>query len=202
MGVTVRQKGKKWYVFITHRGRRQAKAVGDRRAAESVASKLRAKLALGDFQIEDGERPPIFKEYAERWLESYVKVHCRPSTYVGYRRVLDRYAYPRFGGKPLPEVSREDLKAVIGDMGTMGLSKSSIKAAVAPIRELYNHAIDDGHQLQNPAARMGRLLKDKADRRLKITPLSAEEVQRLLDAAGDYDRSRAGNRFREVLPSV
>jgi len=28
MGVTVRQKGKQWYVFITHQGRRKAK--GDR----------------------------------------------------------------------------------------------------------------------------------------------------------------------------
>jgi hypothetical protein len=85
MGVTVRQKGRKWYVFITHQGQRKAKAVGDRKAAEQVASKLRAKLALGDFQMEEPERPPTFRECAERWLESYPKVHCRPSTYEGHR---------------------------------------------------------------------------------------------------------------------
>ena len=39
MGVTVRQKGSKWYV-ITHQGRRKAKAIGDRKAAEQVASKF------------------------------------------------------------------------------------------------------------------------------------------------------------------
>jgi hypothetical protein len=70
-------------VFITHQGRRKAKAVGDKTAAEAVASKLMAKLALGEHQIEEPERLPTFKEAAERWLESYAKVHCRPSTYDG-----------------------------------------------------------------------------------------------------------------------
>ena len=202
MGVTVRQKGSKWYVFITHQGRRKAKAVGDKKAAQDVASKLRAKLALGDFQIEEPERPPTFQEQAERWLETYAKVHCRPSTYDGYQRLLRTYAFPRFGTKPLPEVTREDLKGLIAEMGAKNLSKSSIKLAVAPIRELYNHAIDDGHPLQNPAARMGRFLKDRADHRLKITPLTSEEVQRLLTAAKEQDRTRAEDRVREVRPSV
>lgn len=92
MGVMVRQKGNKWYVFITHQGRRKAKAVGDKKAAYEVASKLRAKLALGDFQIEEPERPLTFREFAERWLESYAKLHCRPSTYQSYRRLLRDYA--------------------------------------------------------------------------------------------------------------
>lgn len=74
-------------------------------------------------------------------------------------------------------------------MGAKNLSKSSIKLAVAPIRELYTRAIDDGHPLQNPAARMGRFLKDKADHRLKITPLTREEVQQLLTAAEAHDRA-------------
>ena len=66
-------------MFITHHGQRKAKVVGDKKAAEAVASKLRAKLALGEFQIEEPERPPTFKEAAEWWLETYAKVHCRPS---------------------------------------------------------------------------------------------------------------------------
>lgn len=155
MGVTIRQKGSKWYVFITHQGRRKAKAVGDKKAAEQVASKLRAKLALGDFQIEEPERPPTFQEQAERWLETYAKVHCRPSTYDGYRRLLHRFAYPRFGTKPFPEVDRGDLKGLIAAMGSRGLSKSTIRFTVAPIREMFNHAIDDGAKLGNPAARIG-----------------------------------------------
>ena len=49
MGVKIRQKSGKWYVFINHQGRRKAKCVGDsKRAAEEVKRKLEAKLTLGD----------------------------------------------------------------------------------------------------------------------------------------------------------
>jgi integrase len=204
MGARVRQKNGDWWVFIHHDGQRTSKKVGDKKAAEVVAAKIQAKLVLGDFNFEEpaSAKPVTFQDTAERWLESYAKVHCRPSTHDGYRRLLHRFAYPRFGNKPLSAISREDLKGLIAEMGAKGLSKSSIKAAVAPIREIYYHAIDDGHQLQNPAAKMGRFLKDKTDRRLKITPLSAEEVQCLLDAAATCDQDRAESPSRDVFPSL
>ncbi len=202
MGALVRQRGTRWVVCINHKGKRKLKVVGDKKAAEVVASKLRAKLALGDFQMEEPERPPTFQEHAEAWLASYAKVHCRPSTYEGYRHLLGRFAFPRFGATPLPEVSREDLKGLIAAMGQQGLSKATIAVAVAPIREMFNHAIDDGAKLVNPAARIGRFLKDKADRRLKIVPLTAEEVERLLDAAAAFDRARADYPVRAVQPSA
>jgi len=55
MGVTVRQKekgkGKSWWVFISHNGKRSSRRVGDKAAAETVASKIRAKLQLGEFDL-------------------------------------------------------------------------------------------------------------------------------------------------------
>jgi integrase len=67
MGVTVRQKtkgkGKPWWVFISHDGKRASRRVGDKQAAEKVASKIRAQLQLGQFSLEEKrERPiPLFK---------------------------------------------------------------------------------------------------------------------------------------------
>jgi hypothetical protein len=44
MGVRIRQKGGKWYVFINHHGQRKAKGVGDGKpATEEVKRKLEAK---------------------------------------------------------------------------------------------------------------------------------------------------------------
>jgi len=204
MGVRVRQKqqGGPWWVFATHQGRRTSKQVGDKKAAVALAAKMQAKIALGDFRFEEPQRPPTFRETAERWLESYAKVHCRPSTYDGYRRLLERFAFPRFGTTLFPEISREDLKGLIAEMGARGLSKSTIRFTIAPIRELFNHAIDDGAKLANPAARVGRFFKDKADRRLQITPLNAEEVERLLDAARAFDQARTDYPIRMIQPSA
>ena len=57
MGVKVRQKikgkGNPWWVFISHNGKRTSRKVGDKSAAEEVASKIRAKLQLGEFGFEE-----------------------------------------------------------------------------------------------------------------------------------------------------
>jgi integrase len=53
MATKVRQKNGKWWVFIDHKGKRKAKCVGDKRAAERLKAKLDAKIALGDFEISD-----------------------------------------------------------------------------------------------------------------------------------------------------
>jgi len=72
MGVKIRQKvkgkGNPWWVFITHNGKRTSRKVGDKKAAEAVASTIRAKLQLGEFGFEEQKPVPAFKEYADKWI--------------------------------------------------------------------------------------------------------------------------------------
>ena len=67
MGVRIRPKDGKWYVFINHNGKRKAKCVGDsKKAALEVKRKIEAKLTLGDFDLlDDKPMVPTFKDYAE-----------------------------------------------------------------------------------------------------------------------------------------
>jgi integrase len=73
MGVKVREKppgsGIYW-IFINHQGKRKSKKIGaDEKLANGVAEKIKAKLVLGELDIEKIEEPcPIFKEYAELCL--------------------------------------------------------------------------------------------------------------------------------------
>ena len=51
MGVIVREKvadSGEWWVFINHKGKRRSKKIGDRRTANTVARKIRERLAAGD----------------------------------------------------------------------------------------------------------------------------------------------------------
>ena len=61
MGVKVRQKIKgehsPWWVFIARKGERTSKLVGDRKAAEIVASKIRERLSHSDLT-----KPKIINE--------------------------------------------------------------------------------------------------------------------------------------------
>ena len=93
MGVRVRDKppgSGVWWVFINHQGRRKSKKIGrDQEQAEDVAAKIEARLVLGEFGFDTGEKPivPKFSDYAELWLEGYGKAALKYSTVEGYQRL-------------------------------------------------------------------------------------------------------------------
>jgi site-specific recombinase XerC len=64
--------------------------------------------------------------------------------------------YPRFGAKLVTEVTRADVRALVVDLLTQGRSRSLLRNVVAPVRQLFNHLIEDGLDKPNPAARIGR----------------------------------------------
>jgi hypothetical protein len=88
MGVKIRKRGGKWFVFLNYHGQRKAKCVGSSRdVAESVRRQLEARLALGDLGIftEGESQELIFNAYADRWLEDHARMECKTSTADGYR---------------------------------------------------------------------------------------------------------------------
>src|SRR5437667_12290584 len=108
MGVRVRYRDGAWWVFITYRGKRKAKRIGDRRAAEEVASKLRARLQLGDLSPLEEEREVFtFQAYAERWLETYVAPNCKPRTLELYGLLCRRHLFAPLGAVKLADITRE-----------------------------------------------------------------------------------------------
>ncbi len=203
MGARVRKRGSSWYVYLYHQGNRKAKAFPTRDLAERFAKDKRLERALADFGIAGQESPKVltFEEAADDWLERYANRHCRPATYEGYARLLRQQVFPLFGSKPVEEVTRRDVETVANAMSDRGLSKSTIRFCVGAVRGVYNDLIDNGATLTNPAARPGKFLRDKTDRRLQIVPLTGEEVQRLLDAALAIDEERAARPLKDVSPS-
>ena len=106
MGVKVRERpvgSGIWWIFIDHQGNRKAKKIGkNKKMAIEAARKIEAKLALGDLGvIEEKPKPPLFKEYAQLWLEGYIKPLRRDTTYERYNSILERHVNPVFGKVPL-----------------------------------------------------------------------------------------------------
>src|SRR6516165_4825016 len=108
MSVKIRKKGGKWYVFCHYQGRRKAKCVGTRAAAEQVKRTLEAKLALGDLGFLQNAtlEVPTFGDYSAQWLRNYVEVERKPSTYRSYEQLLRLHVNPRFGATKLTDISR------------------------------------------------------------------------------------------------
>ncbi len=203
MGARVKKRGGSWTVYSYFQGQRKAKACGTRDEAERIAKEIRLEQARGAFGLHapNETKAATFQEAAEEWLERYAKRHCRPSTYEGYARLLRQQVFPLFGATPFEAVTRRDVETLANSMADKGLSKSTTRFCVGAVRGIYNDAIDHGATLINPAARPGKFLRDKADRRLKIIPLTTEEVRRLLEAAQEIDQERSERQVKEVSPS-
>jgi len=114
MGVTVRQKvkgkGKPWWVFINHNAKRKSMKIGDKKAAQRVASAVREKIAKGELNLEAQKAVPTFGEYSKNWLTGYIKAMRRLSTFQRYQELLENHILPVFAKKPMDKINRGDIR--------------------------------------------------------------------------------------------
>ena len=153
-----------------------------------MAKKIEAKLTLGDFGLATDHQVRTFKDYRDYWLRTYAEPHCKYSTYMGYESVF-RTHLAVFDAKPLHEITRQDISELIArKLGEAKKSRGTVRNILAPLREMFNHAVDEGILKVNPASRLGRFVKHTSGKanRMKIDPLTREEVPILLEASKKY----------------
>jgi len=59
MGVRIKKRGGKWYVYVDYHGRRKNRAVGSKEAADRVRREIEARRALGDLTFLDRGCKPV-----------------------------------------------------------------------------------------------------------------------------------------------
>ncbi len=154
-----------------------------RRNIETVdGDRDKAKRRLAEI-LKAGERSVskrTFEEYGEWWLETCASGAVKPSTLAEYRRGLRVHLNPLFGALTINKVKRPMVREMIAAKQKEGLTHSTIRNILAPIRGMYNQAIEDGDAYENPAARVGKFNKRK-DAAAFINPLTRDEVKTLLD---------------------
>ena len=113
MGVKVRERNGRWWVFIDHKGKRKAKCVGEKRVAQHVAETIAARLKLGELDLTDPHEEKLqrpFDAYFQGWLDTYVKAHCKPSTYANYETAFRLFLKPHFERRDIGAITRDDVK--------------------------------------------------------------------------------------------
>ncbi len=187
MGLRLRKKSGKWYVFVSFHGQRKAKCIGtSRQAAEEVKRKLEARLALGDFGFLEERKEPTFAEYAERWLRQHAEIQCKPSTVGSYRYILRVHLLPHFGRLKLVQITREQIKEFVSDrVAEQKYSRNTLRLMLSTMRTIFSHAVEDKLVDRTPAAGLGRFAKIEKPAR-QATALTREESERLLEAAREF----------------
>lgn len=181
MGVTVKQKvkgkGNPWWVFINHQGKRKSKRIGDKQAAEEVASKIREKINLKEFKIDDDKALPMFKEYADKWLVGYIGVMRRESTRERYQGILDKHIYPVFSEKRLDQITKGDIRDLLTSQISERYSRSTVTLSKDVISGVFNYALDEEILTSNPCMGITKRMDfSRKKNKPEIEPLNREEL--------------------------
>ena len=186
MGVVVRQKkkgrGQPWWVFISQNGKRTSRRVGDKPAAEAVASKIRAQLELGEFDLnsENSKAEPTFKEYADSWINLTVPATCKASTVEDYQDILRIHVMPVFADSRLMKITKGKVKNFLLGKVKKGYAASTVTHMKNVVSGVLNKACEDEVISANVACNLGKIFKAKK-RNEDIDPLTGEELHHLLD---------------------
>lgn len=186
--VTVRESVKGsgvWHIFISVNGNRKSKKIGAKRLAEEVAGKVRAKLLLGELELES-QKVFTLHEYSHLWLENYIKPVRRPSTIERYEGILEKYVLPELGRKPIDKINRANIKSFLLQLHQAGLSKSTIALCRDVISGVLNQAMDDELIQNNPITGVLKMLKLERDKKPPVVPMTFEEVELFLDTCKHY----------------
>jgi integrase len=185
VGVTVKQWKGAWWLFVNHRGQRKAKRVGvgdtGKKAAKDAATKLAARLALGENPLREADSGVLFEDYAQTWLDR-IRHTRKHSTHEDYQIMLTRELLPAFKGMRLGEITRERVKALAMVGLKKGHSPKTVLNYIRGLSSLLSHAVEDGLLAVNPALKPGKFLPGGSKRKA-INPYTREEVAHFLEAA-------------------
>jgi len=186
MGVRVREKPKGsgvWFIFINHQGKRKSKKIGnDEKLAREVAEKVKAKLVLGELNVEKiNEKGVLFKEYAEMWLA--LPHDIKESTKDVYKGYLKRHIYPVIGKMEVNEIRKRDLKLLFDKLSIQGFNPENLRA---PLRNVFNHAVESELIDINPLNGLKFTKKKEA----RVEPLKEHEIPLLLDETKKYKKGK------------
>ena len=109
----------------------------------------------------------------------------KPSVIRGYEEAMRNYVLPELGGLPLGEITRRHLQYLVDRMHGQGLSPSTIRNKVMPMRLVSRRAMRDGDIAINPT--VGLELPTYRGRRDRVA--SPSEAAALLAALQPADRA-------------
>jgi len=166
--------------------------VGDKEAAEKVASKIQAQLRLDEFNFEGRQVMPTFKTYAKTFLESYSAMNHKSSTHDSYEATIKNHFNPYFGDIIINEIKRRHVKEFLSQKQTVApidkdgkekdlLNSETVRRFKAYLSCIFSQAVDDELIETNPVSGTGKLIK-KTDQTKSIEPFSWKEKTLLEEA--------------------
>ena len=124
-----------------------------------------------------------FRAVTEHW-----KAECASKSLsdggADYMKIIERYAYPAFGGMKISKIAPIHLQSLINDMENRGLAPKTIHRDIVAINSVFRYAYRMNIIQENPTARceLPKIQKDNA-----LHYFTKEEAMRFLNEALTMD---------------
>ncbi|MEX0678892.1 MAG: site-specific integrase [Pirellulales bacterium] len=141
-------------------------------------SKVQATRMDGTFVEPSRTRLSAF---LERWVEDAARPTIRQTTYFSYKGIIRNHIDPRIGGTTLSILNPVHIQRLYADMERDGVGPRVRQLTHAVLRRALKQALRWGLIARNPCDAIDPPRVPKR----QIAPLTAEQVQQLLDAAKD-----------------
>ena len=148
-----------------------------RTQAEASAKLTVALKATADGIALPSEQQTV-AEFLTAWLEESARRTLRPSTYRSYRQIVRDHILPEIGNVRLARLTPHQVQRLINHRLESGLSPQSVLYIRGVLRGALNEALRWGLVVRNVAT----LVQPPRVQRYEISPLDAEQAQRLLTA--------------------
>ncbi len=189
-GITRRPSGR--YQAQVSVGQRRRKSKTFDLLAEAQAWKRDTEAGIASGTVAERTSPTLRQAGAE-WLagahDGAVRNRSgqryRPSTLRGYEHALETRLYPALGGTRLSDIRRGTLNRLLGKLQAQGLSASTTRNILMPLRAIFRWGLDLELINLNPTS--GLALPHDGGRRERFA--TAAELGVLLDALPPRDRA-------------
>ena len=174
-GVTERKDGRWMGRLSLEDGRRKAIYGKSPDDVREQLRKLRSQLDQGLPIVSDKR---TVGEYLVEWLET-VRPRLQPTTYARYEGLIRIQAIPEIGKVKLSRLTPQHVQKLYATWRERGLSATTIKHVHTVLHGALSQAVKWEYLARNPS---DLVVKPKMSPR-DMTPLTQEQVARLLDAA-------------------
>lgn len=205
MGVKVREKIRgsgQWWIFVNHEGKRTSRKIGGKRAAQAVAAKVQAELALGQFNIKPERTVPTFKGYVfgdpenrvKGWIDKQGTLFIKYSTKKSYMSIISKHLIPWFGSTRLDQISKKMVSDFVFDQFFAGNNSQTIKTRKYTLCNILKSALREELITENPTTGIGIKKPESESEAREPNPFSWDERDRFESVIKDH--------FPEYYPMV
>lgn len=168
--------------YRDQKGKEHARHFARKVDAQRWLDEVTASVVTGQY-VDPRAGRVTFREYAEQWRAA--QVH-RPSSQAHVETMLRRHAYPNLGERPMSSILPSEIQAWVSRLrvaegSRRALAPATVGVVHSLVSSVFKAAVRDRRIMANPCegTKLPRV------ERVKVSPPTTEQVERLRDAVSD-----------------